>query len=283
MDCCQYCDQVVNLAFLPHAVLSKASFSPSHLRCDGSCRSFWSRCHSFDFPQLSAISQNMEARGARHLWLTCGVGTRDERYQHVSGPNNHLTAYADGLESSDGDMEKNRSHFHLGFGLGVSLTAPYYLKYLLMCKCSVCAITITRLVIAARLSTKDFTYDLARLAIVTDLEPLLGIIVACAPMFPPTLKAALNRKPRRSQSSGLSSGFAKLNSKSARSLWFRSADDSYPLKDVEGVVNHTQITGPNSRQSSFHDSSVAGPRDGTEEQPAITVKTKWEIKRQLAR
>lgn len=147
--------------------------------------------------------------------------------------------------------------------------------------CSVCAITVTRLVIAARLSTQDFTYDLARLAIVTDLEPLLGIIVACAPMFPPTFKAAINRKPK---SSGNSSGFTELNSKSgARGFWFRSADDSYPLTDVEGGANHTQITGPASRQSSFHESSVAGPRDGAGEQPAITVKTRWEIKRQLAR
>lgn len=152
-----------------------------------------------------------------------------------------------------------------------------------MYRCSVCAITITRLVIAARLSTKDFTYDLARLAIVTDLEPLLGIIVACAPLFPPAFKAAINRKPKSYQPSGSSSGFANLNSKSARSLWFRSADDSYPLTDFEGGANHIQITGPNSRQSSLHDSSVAGQRDGTEGQPAITVKTRWEIKRQLAR
>lgn len=146
-----------------------------------------------------------------------------------------------------------------------------------------CAITVTRLVISARLSTTDLTYDLNRLAIVTDLEPLLGIIVACAPLFPPTLKAALNRKPKISQSSASSSGFAKLNGKSARGPGFRSADDSYPLTDVEGGVNHTQVTGPDSRRSSFHEAGVAGPREGTGEQPAITVKTRWEIKRQTAR
>lgn len=62
----------------------------------------------------------MEARGARHLRLTGGVGTRHERDQHVGGPNNHLAADAAGLESSDGDVEENRAHLHLRFGLGVS-------------------------------------------------------------------------------------------------------------------------------------------------------------------
>lgn len=66
----------------------------------------------------------MEARGARHLRLPCGVGARNERDQHVSGPDNHLAAHADGLEPSDGDMEKGGSDFHLRFGLGVSLDRP---------------------------------------------------------------------------------------------------------------------------------------------------------------
>lgn len=150
-----------------------------------------------------------------------------------------------------------------------------------MYEISVCAITITRLVISARLSTTDFTYDLARLAIATDLEPLLGIIAACAPLFPPTLKAAFKPKQKTFLSSGFTDGFAKLGSKSTRTLRFRSADDSYPLTDVEGGINHTHITSPNSQKSSVQEYSLVGPNDAVE-QPAITVKKGWEIKSDVA-
>ncbi|KAL9580531.1 MAG: hypothetical protein Q9212_004439 [Teloschistes hypoglaucus] len=150
---------------------------------------------------------------------------------------------------------------------------------------SVCAITITRLVIAAKLSQDDFTYDLARLAIITDLEPLLGIIVACAPLFPPSIKAALAwRRESQRGTSTLSSSFAKLNnSKASQKAKLQSADDSYHLTDVQGRANEINITSPNSQPSSFHEGHEAELGEGLYQHRNITVKKGWEIKTHQAR
>ncbi|KAL8657924.1 MAG: hypothetical protein Q9202_007643 [Teloschistes flavicans] len=119
---------------------------------------------------------------------------------------------------------------------------------------------------SAKLTQEDFTYNLARLAIVTDLEPLLGIIVACAPLFPPTIKAALAW--RRGSQRGTSSQKAKRP----------SADDSYHLTDVQERANEIHITSPHSQQSSFHEGNEAELGEGLYKNRTITVKKGWEIK-----
>ena len=151
---------------------------------------------------------------------------------------------------------------------------------------SVCAITITRLAIASRLTTDDFTYDLARIAIVTDLEPLLGIIVACAPLFPPTLRVIMvGHKRKTSSAKTSSSGFARLNSKGERNLRHRTDDHSYNLTNVnlEGGMNETHITSPNSQPSCSLERSATDLGQAVDEQGSITVKRGWEIRTNLVR
>ncbi|KAI4253120.1 MAG: hypothetical protein LQ352_003884 [Teloschistes flavicans] len=133
---------------------------------------------------------------------------------------------------------------------------------------------------SAKLTQEDFTYNLARLAIVTDLEPLLGIIVACAPLFPPTIKAALAwRRGSQRGTSGPFSNFAKLNnSKGSQKAKRPSADDSYHLTDVQGRANEIHITSPHSQQSSFHEGNEAELGEGLYKNRTITVKKGWEIK-----
>ncbi len=147
----------------------------------------------------------MEARGAQHLWLTYGVCTRGKRYQPVSGPYNHLAAYFDGLQSSDGDMEDNRSHFDLRLGLGVSLTAPYRLNY-----CH---------------HPHEACYSYQTVDLGLHLRPCQishfhGSRIAAwyhrslRTHVSTALQASFNRQPKRTQSNSRSSGFAKSNSKS---------------------------------------------------------------------
>lgn len=143
----------------------------------------------------------------------------------------------------------------------------------------VCVITIIRFALSCNLSTEDFTYDLGRIAIVTDLEPLLGIIVACAPLFPPSIKAALKRSRKPSDPSGYSSGFTKLNnSKGTSKHKLGSSDDTFPLADLEGVSNETKITSPGSQPNSLYGNSTAERERGGFDDSSITVKRGFELK-----
>ncbi|KAL8831712.1 MAG: hypothetical protein Q9170_005174 [Blastenia crenularia] len=147
----------------------------------------------------------------------------------------------------------------------------------------VCTITITRLAIASRLTTHDFTYDLARLAIVTDLEPLLGIIVACAPLFPPTFKAFKDhiRKP---QSTGTSArGFAKMPTRSTTYLDRQTSSDSYPLTGMRSGRNETRVTAPGDRNTPTHDNDTTGTDQAGGEPREIKVKRGWEIRTDVPR
>ena len=286
MECCQYCDQDFDFAFLSYAVRSKQSVSPYHLYRDGPGPRFRSWCCTRNLSQLSTIRQDVEATTARNLRLTRWIYHCDKPYQRSVGPEHHLVAYAHDPEPPNSKMEESRSDLYLWYRYSVSLSVAYELKHLLMCRCSICTITITRLVIASRLTTDayahNFAHDFAKIAIVTDLEPLLGIIVACAPLFPPTLEAMFNHKCTSSPSSILSSGLARLHSKGARTFEFRALDDSYPLTDVEGGLNETHITSRHTQPGSSHQSNAAGLGEFVDERPTITVERSWEVRSELA-
>ena len=62
----------------------------------------------------------------------------------------------------------------------------------------VCGTTIIRLLIILRFSTDtDLTYHFAQLSLFTDAEPLVGIINACLPFFPPVFAKIFHRNPRK--------------------------------------------------------------------------------------
>ena len=79
----------------------------------------------------------------------------------------------------------------------------------------------------------DFTYSEAKVDIITHLEAFLAIIVACLPIFPPTLKRMLRGKSKPDIRNAISSSVARLRSKSSKPRIFRKFDDLYPLTDLE--------------------------------------------------
>lgn len=105
---------------------------------------------------------------------------------------------------------------------------------------------------AVKLDVDDYTYDIMVIGMTTGLEPVLGIIIACLPMFPPTFKRMLRGKGEQDSRDVLSSSTRRLRSKSTkRPLIFRKLDDSFPLTDLEKGRTENKITGPDSKASSL--------------------------------
>ena len=87
------------------------------------------------------------------------------------------------------------------------------------------------------------------MGVVTLLEPLLGIIVACLPIFPPavTKVVAHMRKTHPETRNVLSSSMARLRMKRSESSAFQSLDESSPLTDLEAKRTQNHITGPSGK------------------------------------
>ena len=131
----------------------------------------------------------------------------------------------------------------------------------------------------SQIDIKDFTYDLAKLAIVTDLEPLLGITIACLPLFPPTFRSILGPRQAKDSQNVLSSSVRRLRSRSTKNTSaFRRVDDSYPLTDVEGSRTQNQITGLGSKSSSVNDERFVDLEHNAPSRSAIKVKQGWEVR-----
>lgn len=100
-----------------------------------------------------------------------------------------------------------------------------------------------------QINLDDYTYDIAKAIIVSLLEPLLGIIVACLPLFPAAVKKVAThiRKTDPETPNVLSSSMARLRLKRAKGSAFQSLSDSFSLTDldVRGTQNH--VTGPSGK------------------------------------
>lgn len=94
---------------------------------------------------------------------------------------------------------------------------------------SICVITILRVVAAVQFNMLDFTYDLAKLAIWTDLEPTLGMINACLPVMQPALRRVFGTDNKIVSRTATSSSAARLHTESTRKSKFRKLDNSYAL------------------------------------------------------
>ena len=111
---------------------------------------------------------------------------------------------------------------------------------------SVCVVTIIRLILSTQLRLNDYTYSIAKISIPTILEPLLGIIIACLPIFPPAIKKLTGRMERTHPQirDVLSSSMARMRLKRSKSSTLQSSDDSSPLTDLEAKGTQNHITGP---------------------------------------
>lgn len=115
----------------------------------------------------------------------------------------------------------------------------------------VCGVSILRSVVGSRLDLDDFTYSEAKVDIITHLEAFLAIIVACLPIFPPTLKRMLRGKIIPDTRNVISSSVARLRSKGSKPRKFRKFDDLYPLTDLEGGTGtRDEINGLDSKSTS---------------------------------
>lgn len=119
-------------------------------------------------------------------------------------------------------------------------------------------ISIIRVVIAAQFNMDDFTYDIAKASIVTVLEPCMGLIAACLPMFPAAFKRLAHGKEHsdpRGQNF-VSSTVARLRSKETKKSAFHKIDDQYPLTDVENFGTQNTITDLDSRPNILVDDQI---------------------------
>lgn len=206
---------------------------------------------------------------------------RSQQLQRSHGSDHRSSADAHGLGAADGYAEKTRAHSHLCSWLRVC--APVYVSRFSGTDVyvrSVCAITIIRLVLSINLNLEDFTYSLAKIGIVTILEPLLGIIIACLPLFPPALKKiGGHMKTDPGTPNVLSSAMARLRSKRSENSTFQRVDDSYPLTELENnTTTHNCITGKSSKQDSLDRDyrGLAGAIAPPES--AIMVDVGWEVR-----
>lgn len=134
-------------------------------------------------------------------------------------------------------------------------------------------ISIIRVVIAAQFDMNDFTYDIAKASIVTVLEPCMGLLAACLPMFPPFFKRIRRGKENTDPRHYVSSTVARLRSKNSKEPAFHNIDDRYPLTDLEEVGTQTDITGPDSKHNQNTNVKL-------EMYPHSTTKVKkdWEVR-----
>ncbi len=166
------------------------------------------------------------------------------------------------------------------FALGILYVFPSALScfIVLMTSDRVCTITIIRVVIAVQFDIDDVTYDIVKVAIVTDLETCMGIIVACLPMFPPTFKKLFRGRDKSDLQKYISSGVDRLRAKGPKTLAFRSIDDLYPLTDFEGSRAQNKITGPDGKPDSFVDDQNMIAEHNKNPRSTIKIKTGWEVR-----
>ena len=87
----------------------------------------------------------------------------------------------------------------------------------------------------AQVDPDDYTRGILKVIIVTAMEPLLSIIVACSPLFRPAIRE-FTRRMRKSEPemhNVLSSHMAHLHQKRPKGITFQHLDDSVLVTDLE--------------------------------------------------
>ncbi len=145
---------------------------------------------------------------------------------------------------------------------------------------SVCVVTLIRLILSIQLRLDDYTYSILKVSIVTVLEPLLAIIIACLPLFPPALKRTIGamRKTKSETPIALSTTMTWLRVKRSKSSAFQSVDDCFPLTDLEGKRTQNHISGPNGKLDYVSEGYGKIHGISMPPQPSILVERDWEVR-----
>ena len=168
------------------------------------------------------------------------------RLQHGYRFDHHSPTDANGLEDADGHTQKDRAHNYLCSWLHVRASIYTFLhKGADLSEYSVCVVSMIRLVIYMHIYLNDL-YSQAWINVVSLLEPLIGIVVACLPLFRPAIRKVVDhmRKTKPETRNVLSSSMARLRMKRSKSSAFQSLVDLFPLTDLEAQGTQNRITGP---------------------------------------
>ena len=182
------------------------------------------------------------------------------------------------MAAADGPAKKNSSYYCLFSQHLVrdrQLTIPLNHAH---SRDRVCGITMARVVTIAQLNSNDLTYGYAKVSILTNLEPCMGLIVACLPMFPPTFKRMLRGKETSDSRSYTSSSVARLRSKDSKRPAFHQIDDLYPLTNLEEFRTQNDITGPDGKPDAIVDDPSINAKLEMYPQSTIKIKKGWEVR-----
>lgn len=150
--------------------------------------------------------------------------------------------------------------------------------------------TTFRLVELARLDLDDVTYNLAKVALWTGMEPMFGVVNACLPVIQPVIKTVLESNIFSRWSRSSTNTKAWTNSSSSKSgrrstpgninSFHRLDESPYPLTSVVGT--QTQISsGPGTQDFATTSADDLEAQDHEHKQrsnsTAINVRTDWEV------
>ena len=272
---CQHFDQTLYSSPL-YTNFSKGELLQSSVCSDGPRRFFRNWHCSYAVSIVPAFCKGVEPNASRNMRRFYQISYCHWCHQHVYRHYYHPAADANSMASTNERQAKNRTYHDFRTWHNVRFTrnqrqpcSDSNLTVLL----SIVVVTIFRVITATQDRVDDFTYGLAKLAICTDLEPLLGMINACMPVLQPALRRVLHTERSRSSPSrkvAFPGSTTKLNSDNkSKGSKFRQIEDSYMLTDTTGTTN--TYVGTASRPNSIGDEeSLSAP-------PAITVQREWEV------
>lgn len=214
----------------------------------------------------------------RSLQPSSRVDDRFQQRKYSHGSIHHSSADAIGLGVKNGHMEEDRGNSCLCSWLAVrSPTSAAVFNGADCCSHSVCAVTV--ICLFAQLKDKDYVDNIPLVIIMSILEPLLGIIVACLPLFRPTIKkVASHMKGARSETPNvISSTMARLRLKRAKGSVIQRFDDSLLLTGLDDHRTQAHSTGPIGHVCSLEgDVTASGTRNSP--QSSNTVKQDLEVR-----
>lgn len=150
---------------------------------------------------------------------------------------------------------------------------------------SICIVTMIRLALSVQFDQDDFAYEIARIGIVTELEPLLGIIIASLPTFPPAIKKLTGhiKSPNSETRNVLSSTMVRLRLRRAKGSTFKPSDGSVLLTDLESNRAFNHVSSPSDRSDYSVEGKMPSGGFGTPQQSPITFVQDEDIRSEKAR
>ncbi len=140
-------------------------------------------------------------------------------------------------------------------------------------------VTVLRIVFAAQFDVNDITYDYMKVSITTVLEPILGIILACLPMFPPSFKECLGGERKQDSQKVRSVSTIRPHSNGMKqSPGIPRLDDSYPLADLGSGLAESEVNGFDSRASSVGSEHNTESRFKANPESMIRIERGWEVR-----